>query len=67
MEGELGSLEEAEAAFTEPSPAASSLGSWADECERADATTAAAEAQMGQGCPEESLEGNTALTGEGGL
>ena len=64
MEGELGSLEEAEAAFTEPSPAPSSLGSWADECERANAAPAAAEAQMGQGCPEESLEGDTALAGD---
>ena len=52
------------AAFTEPSPAVSSLGSWADECERADTALAAAEAQMGQGCPEESLEGDTALTGD---
>ena len=30
---ELGSLEEIEAAFTEPSLAVSSLGSWADECD----------------------------------
>ena len=37
---ELGSLEEMGAAFTEPSLAASSLGSWADECERADAALA---------------------------
>ena len=44
-------LEEVEAAFTEQSPAASSLGSWADECERADIALAAAKAQMGQGCP----------------
>ena len=44
LEGELGSLEEVGAAFTEPSPATSSLGSWADECERADAALAAAEA-----------------------
>ena len=57
-------MEEVEAAFTEPSPAASSLGSWADECERADATLAAAEAQMGRGCPKESLEGDTALAGD---
>ena len=64
MEGELGSLEEVGADFTEPSPAASSLGSWADECEQADAALAAAEAQMGRGCPEESLEGNTALSGD---
>ena len=63
MEGELGLLEEVEAAFTEPSPAASSLGSWANECERADAALAATEAQMGQGCPEERLEGNAALAG----
>ena len=42
MEGELGSLEEVEAAFTEPSPATSSLGSWADKCERADTALAAA-------------------------
>ena len=33
--GELGSLEEAVTDCAEPSPAASSLGSWADECERA--------------------------------
>ena len=64
MEGELGSLEEVGAAFAEPSSAASSLGSWADECERADAALAAAEAQMGRGCPEESLEGDTALAGD---
>ena len=64
MEGELGSLEEVGADFTEPSPAASSLGSWADECEQADAALAAAEAQMGRGCPEESLEGDTALAGD---
>ena len=62
--GGAGSLEEVEAAFTEPSPAASSLGSWADECEWADAALAAAEAQMGRGCPEESLEGDTALAGD---
>ena len=59
LEGELGSLEEVGAAFTEPSPAASSLGFWADECGRADAALAAAKAQMGRGCPEESLEGET--------
>ena len=64
MEGELGSLEEVGADFTEPSPAASSLGSWADECERADAALAAAEAQMGRGCTEESLESDTALAGD---
>ena len=64
MEGELGSLEEVGAAFAEPSPAASSLGSWADECERADTALTAAEAQMGRGCPEESLEGDTALAGD---
>ena len=45
--GELGSLDEAVTDCAEPSPAASSLGSWADECERADAALAAAEAQMG--------------------
>ena len=44
---ELGSLEEMGAACTEPSLAASSLGSWANDCERADAALAAAEAQMG--------------------
>ena len=60
----MGSLEEVGAAFTKPSPAASSLGSWANECERADAALAAAKAQMGRGCPEESLEGNTALAGD---
>ena len=48
--GELGSLEEVGAAFT--------------ECERADAALASAEAQMGRGCPEESPEGNTALAGD---
>ena len=62
--GELGSLEEVGAACAELSPAGSSLGSWADKCERADTTLAAAEAQMGQGCPEESLEGDTALSGD---
>ena len=61
---ELGSLEEVGAAFTEPSLAVSSLGSWADECEQADAPLTAAEAQMGQRCPEESLEGDTALAGD---
>ena len=60
----MGSLEEVGAAFTKPSPAASSLGSWANECERADAALAAAKAQMGRGCPEESLEGDTALAGD---
>ena len=60
--GELGSLEEVGAAFAELSPAGSSLGSWAYKCERADTTLAAAEAQMGRGCPEESLEGDTALS-----
>ena len=64
MEGELGSLEEVEAAFTEPSPATSSLGSWADKCERAATALATAKAQMGWGCPEESLEGDTALAGD---
>ena len=58
---ELGSLEEIVAAFTEPSLTASSLGSWADECERADtALAAAAEAQMGRGCTDESPGDNTA-------
>ena len=57
---ELGSLEEMGAAFTEPSLAASSLGSWANECERADAALGAAEAQMGRGCPDESLGDDTA-------
>ena len=61
---ELGSLEEMGAAFTEPSLAASSLGSWADECERADAALAAAEAQMGRGCPDESLGDDTATAGD---
>ena len=64
MEGELGSLEEVDAVFAEPSPTASSLGSWADECERADAALAAAEAQMGRGCPEESWEGGLTITGD---
>ena len=62
--GELGSLEEVGAAFTEPSPAASSLGSSADEFEWADTALAAAEAQMGRRCLGESLEGDTALTGD---
>ena len=64
MEGELGSLEEVGAAFAEPSPAANSLGSWADECERADAALTAAEAQMGWGWREESLEGDPTLAGD---
>ena len=64
MEGELGSLEEVDTAFAEPSPTASSLGSWADECEQADAALAAAEAQMGRGCPEESREGGLTITGD---
>ena len=51
---DLGSLEEIGAAFTEPSLTASSLGSWADECKRANAAQAAAKAQMGRGCPDES-------------
>ena len=65
--GELGSLEEVVAKCTELSPVASSLGSWADECEqaneceRADAALPAAEAQMGRGCAEESPEGDAAL------
>ena len=57
----MGSLEEIEAAFTEPSPAVSSLGSWADECERADTALAAAEAQMGKGCTDANTEGVTAI------
>ena len=57
---ELGSLEEMGAAFTEPSLAASSLGSWADESERADAALTATEAQMGRGCPDESPGDDTA-------
>ena len=61
---ELGSLEEMGAAFTEPSLAASSLGSWADEYERANAALAAAEAQMGRGCPEEDLGDDTATAGD---
>ena len=52
------------AAFTEPSLAASSLGSWADECEWADAALAAAEAQMGRRCPNESSGDNTAPAGD---
>ena len=52
------------AAFTDPSLATSSLGSWANECERADATLAAAEAQMGQGRPDESLGDDTATAGD---
>ena len=58
--GELGSLEEAVTDCTEPSPAASSLGSWADECERADA----AEAHMGRGCREDNPYGTAALDGD---
>ena len=61
---ELGSLEEMGAACTEPSLAASSLGSWANECERADAALAAAEAQMGRGCLDESLGDDTATAGD---
>ena len=45
---ELGSLEVIEAALADPDPSESSLGSWADECERADAALAATEAQMGR-------------------
>ena len=48
------------AAFTEPSLAVSSLGSWPDEYEQADAALAAAEAQMGRGCPDESPGDDTA-------
>ena len=48
LEGELGSLEEVGAAFTKLSPTVSSLGSWADECEQANAALAAAEAKMGR-------------------
>ena len=61
---ELGSLEEMGAAFTEPSMAASSLGSWADECEQADTALAAAEAQMGRRCPDGSLGDDTATAGD---
>ena len=61
--GELGSLEEAVTDCAEPSPAASSLGSWADECERADAALAA-EAQMGRGRGEDNPEGTAALDGD---
>ena len=60
---ELGSLEEMGAAFTEPSLVASSLGSWADECERANAALAAAEARMGRGCPDEGLGDDPATAG----
>ena len=63
---ELGSLEEMGAAFTEPSLTVSSLGSWADECERADAALAAAKAQMGRGCPDES-PGDTTATAKAQL
>ena len=52
------------AAFTEPSLAVSSLGSWADECERAGPALAAAEAQMGRGCSDESRGDDTATTGD---
>ena len=52
------------AAFTEPSLAASSLGSWADECEVANPALAAAEAQMGRRCPDESLGDDTATAGD---
>ena len=45
---ELGSLEAIEAALADLDPSESSLGSWANECERADATLAAAEAQLGR-------------------
>ena len=62
--GELGLLEEAVTDCAEPSPAASSLGSWADECERADTALAAAEAHMGRGCAEEGTEGAAALDGD---
>ena len=51
-------------AFTEPSLVASSLGSWADKCERANAALAAPEAQSGWRGPEESLEDDTATTGD---
>ena len=52
--------------FAEPGPATSSLGSWADECERAEAALAAAEAQMGRGCADEDTDGAIA-TAEGQL
>ena len=50
--------------LTEPSLAASSLGSWAHECERANTALAAAEAQMGRRCPDEGLVDDTATTGD---
>ena len=57
-----------DAAFTEPSLVASSLGSWADECEQADAALAAAlaaaEAQMGRRGLDESLGDDTATAGD---
>ena len=37
-----------EAALADLDPSESSLGSWADECERADAALAATEAQLGR-------------------
>ena len=40
------------------------FSAWADECEWANAPLAAAEAQMDRRCPEESLEGDTALAGD---
>ena len=61
LEGELGSLEEVGTAFTKQGPTVSSLGSWVDECERAAAALAAAEAQMGWRCPEGNLEGDNTL------
>ena len=48
-----------EAALADPDPSESSLGSWADECERADAALAATEAQMGR--KGERQEDNTSL------
>ena len=66
---ELGSLEVVEAAFAAPGPDASSLGSWADEYEWADAALATAEAQMGRGCADEDTDGAIATAagaGEGG-
>ena len=63
---ELGSLEEIGAAFIEPSLTTSSLGSWADEWERVDATLAVAETQMGRGCTDDS-PGEATATAEAQL
>ena len=48
LRAELGSIEVIEAALADLDPSESSLGSWADECERADAALAATEAQLGR-------------------